>query len=844
MPSFAPASCWSMSLRLVETKPRTVAVTMLMLVVWATTYWLRAAKTPELLLAARASEDLSSVLPMCKATEAEENPSSPPSSSKGPELGERRRTFSTTSGETTDREITGTARPIDETTKPVGHEQAARSLVVDEQHENKNGVLPKSEDVLEAFGAKTKPAPPPRSDWTCVGGQNEILGHGGYTSRNEQRQCVFRNVCYDLQAEDFIFVGEPDRPTLYDRQYGIQRKFRFRREEGDPFFADFVSLQARTKFNPEKDPIRTWSFRDKLEAKPTSAFSDKPAVKKDIETSYYGKTKGRPRYPNSFAPRVEKKAGWKASYKEGEDVFLQLPGVHVLFDQADPFNLGHVLWEDMFGIYSALRTLDVLPMNEVLLQQENKSAAAPGDGASKTSASAVEDPRTHLLSFLHLQSCEEAAGFDAGRAKICHKFRHAFGAHLLAKSTTASTSRTTSSTGAAGGASEVVQPPSPPGGTMHNFTSSTGLRPGHFVDLTSLLATMEKQFIQAGPGTSSAPTGKNLRYICFENLVLPGRNGVFDSTELNAGKTSLLHEFRRSLLLWHQLDPNFVPEKPKVVLVEKHGKRGFHNFAQIAKAVRERGLELEKTLAFGGGSRAEEVQQSDSTPSLICRTSWRLPTFRAQLQLLLRTTVLITPSGGISTILPFLPKGSFVILPTYQAPVGFFARPFSSLMALLFRPWGHGAQVSQEENAKIRAFVQNGDHAEIAGAGGQERAATMLPRPTSTENDNFNALRSSSFWLKIQDKLRFGNHMGECLGCPNGMEDELWQHFPHVKKMRYQVFSWSEFENSEPGRDSAVILNPERLVPLLETALYSWRNSKNAKEKFAHAPEKKDDTRK
>ena len=46
-------------------------------------------------------------------------------------------------------------------------------------------------------------------------------------------------------------------------------------------------------------------------------------------------------------------------------------------------------------------------------------------------------------------------------------------------------------------------------------------------------------------------------------------------------------------------------------------------------------------------------------------------TIREQLQLVCDSTLALTPPGGVSMILPFLPEGAHVILINYMLPQGF-----------------------------------------------------------------------------------------------------------------------------------------------------------------------------
>ena len=52
------------------------------------------------------------------------------------------------------------------------------------------------------------------------------------------------------------------------------------------------------------------------------------------------------------------------------------------------------------------------------------------------------------------------------------------------------------------------------------------------------------------------------------------------------------------------------------------------------------------------------------------------------------------------------------------------------------------------------------------------------------------------------------------------MEAELWRHVRHVNKMFYQVWGAGDFAHGRPGRDAAIVVDPERLGALVQSALH------------------------
>jgi len=138
-------------------------------------------------------------------------------------------------------------------------------------------------------------------------------------------------------------------------------------------------------------------------------------------------------------------------------------------------------------------------------------------------------------------------------------------------------------------------------------------------------------------------------YLCFEELVVGGAYDSFNSEALNQGKEPLLALYRARVLAWHGLPPTAVPSTHTILLVRKEGRRGIHNFNEVRRHVqRTFGAQAEVPLAdvqvtgFAGLSMVE------------------------QLRLVARTTIAISPCGGISMILPFLPEGAHAILMNYM----------------------------------------------------------------------------------------------------------------------------------------------------------------------------------
>ena len=134
--------------------------------------------------------------------------------------------------------------------------------------------------------------------------------------------------------------------------------------------------------------------------------------------------------------------------------------------------------------------------------------------------------------------------------------------------------------------------------------------------------------------------------VCFETLVAGGAHPMFSMMHepYMQGKERMLYDYRTSILKYHGVDVTRLPTRHRIVLVNK------------TRALRR---------SLRGIKNLHEVEQflRSSYPMIpIDVIDWNKYTFREQMHELYRTTILITPCGGISTIIPFLADGSHAIV--------------------------------------------------------------------------------------------------------------------------------------------------------------------------------------
>ncbi|CAF4445017.1 unnamed protein product [Rotaria sp. Silwood2] len=134
--------------------------------------------------------------------------------------------------------------------------------------------------------------------------------------------------------------------------------------------------------------------------------------------------------------------------------------------------------------------------------------------------------------------------------------------------------------------------------------------------------------------------------VCFRTIVAGGGIPVF-SLEYEPyinGKERLLYDFRTAILRYHGVNVSHLPSRHRIILVNK---------TQSKRA----SLRAIKNLA-----EVEHFIHSTYPKIQLDVIVWNKYTFTQQMHELYKTTILITPCGGISTIIPFLPEGTHAIV--------------------------------------------------------------------------------------------------------------------------------------------------------------------------------------
>jgi hypothetical protein len=147
------------------------------------------------------------------------------------------------------------------------------------------------------------------------------------------------------------------------------------------------------------------------------------------------------------------------------------------------------------------------------------------------------------------------------------------------------------------------------------------------------------------------------RYICFDELLVAGASRFFLSAEdnMNGGYEPLLYEFRNDVLRSFNLDPFTIPSKHKIIIIQKshiQNKRQSIDTRTLSREI----FNVDEVYEFIR-NRWKNIVVDIISPQDY--------TIEKQLQMMLEATIVITPCGGISMLLPFLPHNSHAIIMDY-----------------------------------------------------------------------------------------------------------------------------------------------------------------------------------
>ena len=170
---------------------------------------------------------------------------------------------------------------------------------------------------------------------------------------------------------------------------------------------------------------------------------------------------------------------------------------------------------------------------------------------------------------------------------------------------------------------------------------------------------------------SSLTQQTNTLPICFSNLVVGGYVRIMGvDTSLDRGVDSLFQQYRALALKASGFNPDYIPSEHHIVLVNKHHS----NRGTLRNIVNSQEVETFMRRTYPG------IKQSV--------VDWKDLTMEEQFSLLLSTTIVVSPQGGCSTLLPFLPRGAHAI--TMDYPEG------STSISLEGGFWDHWSHIKND----------------------------------------------------------------------------------------------------------------------------------------------------
>jgi hypothetical protein len=173
----------------------------------------------------------------------------------------------------------------------------------------------------------------------------------------------------------------------------------------------------------------------------------------------------------------------------------------------------------------------------------------------------------------------------------------------------------------------------------------------------------------------------NTNYVCFRHFMAGGSLVLFHSSAIkeNHGRESLLYKWRSKIIMYHKFNPEYIPNHHRIVITNKSASV----WAKAPNVMHRAIANLIEVVTF--------VRKT--YPNIpVDVIEWHKMAFVKQIDLLLNTTIFISPAGGVSMIAPFLPYGSHAILMDYyviENSSGFQAGSSASMEGMLLNHFPH-----------------------------------------------------------------------------------------------------------------------------------------------------------
>jgi hypothetical protein len=181
------------------------------------------------------------------------------------------------------------------------------------------------------------------------------------------------------------------------------------------------------------------------------------------------------------------------------------------------------------------------------------------------------------------------------------------------------------------------------------------------------------------------------RRVCFEKVVAGGAMVMFLPESRNLGKEYLFQKFRRQVLSHFHIPPPSFPLTSStfhIVLTRK--------ISTFLGGYRRRIENVDEVWEFLQHKCAHEIWVHRATMQNVSFhvsiETWMEKSMVEQIHLMHQTQLLITPPGGISMFMPFLPQGAHAIITDFyssKAEHGFASNVSASMEAPFWNHWPH-----------------------------------------------------------------------------------------------------------------------------------------------------------
>ncbi|ORY49772.1 hypothetical protein BCR33DRAFT_713392 [Rhizoclosmatium globosum] len=176
--------------------------------------------------------------------------------------------------------------------------------------------------------------------------------------------------------------------------------------------------------------------------------------------------------------------------------------------------------------------------------------------------------------------------------------------------------------------------------------------------------------------------------VCFENLLVGGnmRRFLHPYAWHNHGHEPLFKSLRSKILLHHSINPDETPTTHHILITNKtetnfKGDNSVHGSRKRAIA------NLDTLVAF--------LKERYGHSAKITTIEWQKHSIKEQLDIIHSATLFITPPGGVSMLLPFLPNGATAIVIDYleNEPNNLWGTPHGESISMEAPFWNHWPHV-------------------------------------------------------------------------------------------------------------------------------------------------------